>query len=241
MRNLSRPALRLFIPLLLATALNIAPAFADGAGTPLSANQAVTGTVTATGTDSYSFSVTNNKSFVAIVSETGIHDETFLPHVALTGPDNSGMEGTGVYFKDFGPSHPANGSWTVKVSRGNSQSTSGGSYSLTLIQPPFTGATALTGSAQAGSADKAKIDDWTFTGAAGHNVKLTIATTGDAAFAPWLYVFTPTGVLTTTANCNACDVGIDVTESGTWSVAASKATLDGSTGSYTLSVSDDAN
>ena len=68
---------------------------AAGVGNAITANQAKTGTVTGSGSDSYSFTVTNNQSFVAIVSETGVHDETFLPHLSLDGPDNSTMAGTG--------------------------------------------------------------------------------------------------------------------------------------------------
>src|SRR5690242_18554281 len=84
---------------------------AAGVGNAITANQAQTGTVTGGGSDSYSFTVSNNKSFAAIVSETGVHDPNFIPRLTLEGPDNSGMGGTGVYFKDFGLSHPADGLW----------------------------------------------------------------------------------------------------------------------------------
>jgi hypothetical protein len=106
------------------------------------------------------------------------------------------------------------------------------------IQPPFTGATALTSSPQAGSSDNSKVDTWVFKGTAGHNVHLVITTTGDKSFAPTLYVFTPSGVLVSGGSCSSCELGVNVTESGNWSVAASKADDDGLTGSYTLSVTD---
>jgi hypothetical protein len=208
------------------------------AANALSANQAVTGTATGSGSASYSYTVSNNKDFVAILSETGVHDASFLPRLTITGSDNSVLDGGRAYYKDFRISHPANGSWTVTAGRADTQNTSGGNYSLTLVQPPFSGATALSASPQAGSSDTAKVDGWTFTGTAGHNVQLAITTTGDKKFAPTLYVFSPSGVLVRVGSCGGCESGVNVTENGTWSVAASKATDDGSTGSYTLSVTD---
>ena len=236
MRTKRHPALRLLIPLLLATSLNITPAHA--AGTALSANQAVTNTVSGTGSVNYSFTVSNNKDFAAILSETGVHDQNFLPRLTITGPDNSVEDGGRAYLKDFRISHPANGPWTVTAGRADTQNTSGGNYSLTLVQPPFSGATVLSATPQAGSSDTAKVDGWTFSGTAGHKVHLAITTTGDKNFAPTLYVFTPSGVLVDGGSCSSCALGVNVTEGGTWSVAASKATDDGSTGSYTLSVTD---
>lgn len=106
------------------------------------------------------------------------------------------------------------------------------------IKPPFAGATALTATPQAGNSDASKVDTWVFKGTAGHNVHLAITTTGDKNFAPTLYVFTPSGVLVSGGSCSGCELGVNVTESGVWSVAASKANEDGTTGSYTLSVTD---
>ena len=107
------------------------------------------------------------------------------------------------------------------------------------IKPPFTGSTALTATPQNGNSDASKVDGWTFKGTAGHNVKLVITTTGDKSFAPHICVFSPSGDLVSVGGCTSgCELGVNVTENGTWSVAASKATDDGSTGSYTLAVTD---
>jgi hypothetical protein len=212
---------------------------AAAVGNAMSSNQAVTGIVAGSSANSYSFSVSNGKPFVLVLSESGAHDQKFLPKLSLTGPGDVAHESATPYQTIFAEGHPADGPWTAKVSRGDPENTSGGAYSLTLIQLPLSGATPLSGIPAAGSNDQARIDGWTFTGTAGHKIKLALATTGDPNFSPQLFIFTPSGALVSSGGAAGGETEFDITESGTWSIAVSKATDDGSTGSYTLSATDE--
>lgn len=234
-----RQAWHFLIPLLLAGVSCGAPiAHANGVSTKITANQPVTGTVTADGVDNYTFNVTQGTSFLITIAETGTHDDSFVPIIALTGPD--GEHGRIGYSlgETIPVAHPAAGPWTVAVSRmGNG--TSGGSYRMTLVQPPFKTGSSLSSTATSGTNTRDSIDLYTFTGTTGHKDAISLTPTGGEGFVPQGFVFSPLGELLGQFSCGgSCGGTAKITAAGTYTVVVTKGDTNDVTGTYSLSVQD---
>ena len=200
----------------------------------------MTGTVTGTGSDSYTFSVAQGTSFIISVGETGVHDPKFVPMIGLVDPNGLERGHASPFNSKIQEDTPAAGPWTVKVSRGDDGGTSGGNYSLTLVQAPVsTGATQLTaGSATPGSNTRGDVQLWTFTGTAGQSEKLTFNATNSHGFIADTSIFAPSGLIIGGGPCAAtCEGNIAVTQNGTYTIAVSRQDSSDVTGNYTISVS----
>lgn len=244
-RGVGRVPRFLLASLLILTAWGVNPAHADGVNSKITSGKSVTGTITS-GTDSYSFKVDADSSFVVSVSETGVHDANFIPMIGLVAP-NGNVRGHGApLYSMLRQSHAAEGIWTVNVSRAHEGGPSGGSYALTLIQLPgavggsggLAGGT-LSAGAASGSNVRGQVDVWQFSGVAGHTSTLSLAATGGQGFYPEIVVFAPGGALLGGSTCPGhCSQDVSIAATGTYTVLVDKADYNDVTGTYTLSVND---
>jgi hypothetical protein len=216
---------------------------ANGVSGKVTSGQAVTGTVTGDGTDSYTFNVARGTSFLVTVAETGTHDDSFVPVIDLSGPDGHHEHmgnSLGITVPEI---HPVEGPWTVTVSRLDGKSVSGGGYQLTLTQPPFAAVnavtSALTSNAITGTNTRGNIGFHTFTGVAGHETTVALSPTGGQGFTPQAFFFSPTGELIGKMACpESCEGTTKITAAGTYTVVMTKGDSNDVTGTYSISVQD---
>jgi hypothetical protein len=232
------PRFLLLSLLVLATA-GINSAHADGVSGTISDGQTVTGTVTGSGVDSYTFNATAGSSFVATVSEAGPHNPTFAPGIDFVAPGGAPRGGIAtLVHARLDQINAAAGPWTVNVSRGD-QGTTGGTYALTIVQVPGASAAAVAlspGSPSSGSITRGNIDAYTFTGVAGQTESLTLSATGGTGFSPEVSVFAPTGAIGGGFGCVAsCSQDVSITTGGTWTVLVDRQDNNDASGTYTLS------
>jgi hypothetical protein len=237
---LSRSHLLLLAPLLILTCWNAHPAQANGVNATIANGQTVVGTVTDSGSDSYTFKNPAGGSFFASVGETGFHDPSFVPMIDLTGPGTVSGFGQPLY-ANVHEINAAAGNWTVKVSRSEEGGYSGGTYVLTLVQVPVAGgnvgSTMSPGVSTSGSISRGSVDVRTLKGVAGQTVTLTLDATSENGFDPDVTVFTPTGGLATEFGCVAsCSDDVSLKADGVYTVLVSKYDRNDVTGTYTLSV-----
>jgi hypothetical protein len=223
-------------------------AHADGVTGKISNGQTVNGTVIGNGFDTYTFKVpAGGDSFVVSLSETGTHDETFVPGITLTGPGTSDGRGSGrPLFTILQKQKAAEGTWSVSVDR-KDHGTTGGGYALTLVQLPgavpasggITVGALSAGAASSGTNTRGKIDVWTFNGVAGQTKTLTLNQTGGTGFAPEIAVVSPTGgMLAGVSTETSSSLDISIAEGGVYTVLAWKSDDHDVTGAYSLTVND---
>lgn len=243
-RRSGRTPCFLLSSLLILITWGVNPARANEVSGTITNGKTINGTLTGAGSDTYTFTVTAGTSFVVSVSETGVHDETFVPSITLTPPGSAmgHLLGRPLY-TILRQSNAAEGTWSVKVDR-KDLGTSAGSYALTLIQLPgaipsgggVTSAALSPGVASSGTNTRGKIDAWTFTGVAGQTETLTLNQTGGAGFSPEIAVVSPTGVILGGNSCEStCSQDIFLMASGTYTVLAFRHDDNDVTGSYSLS------
>lgn len=236
-----------FLPLVILTCWNAAPAHADGVNGTIANGQTINGTITGTGVDSYAFNAAVSGAFVVTVAETGPHDPSFVPVINVIAP--GATEGPGSahpFYASFVQPNAAEGTWTFKVSRAGG-GTTGGSYSLTLITTP--GAVAADhamapGQPYSGSNTRGQLEAWTFNGVAGGTKTLTVNVTGGNGFSPEALVFSPAGDLAGGFSCGegACaSHDVPIKANGTYTIIVRKTDGEDVTGAYSLSVNDKTN
>jgi hypothetical protein len=230
--------------LLAALAIVSAPAHiahANGVSSSILSGDTKTGTVTGTGVDSYTFRATAGSAFVANVAETGTHDATFIPKLDLLAPGGGGTGNANTLFTRLLQFNAAEGTWTIKVSRGDDKGLTGGTYALTLVQVPGAGhGTALArGRAYSGSYSRSTVDVYTFAGVTGHAATLTLTPTDETGSAPEITVFTPSGDMAGRRQCiTSCDQDVATDSAGTYTVLVWKHDANDVAGTYTLTVND---
>lgn len=236
-----------FLPLVILTCLNTAPANADGVKGAITSAQTVNGTVIGKGVDTYTFNAAAGGAFVVSVAETGPHDPSFIPKINVVAPGaHEGPGSTQPFFASFVQPNAAEGAWTFKISRAGG-GTTGGSYTLTVLQTPgASAANHVMAPAQTYSASKSRgqLEAWTFDGVAGGIKTLTVKVTGEKGFSSEALVFSPAGDLAGGFGCGegACtshDVPTKV--SGTYTVIVRKTDGGDVAGAYSLSVNDKTN
>ena len=216
-------------------------AHANGASSSIANGDTKTGTVTGTGVDSYTFKATAGTAFVANLAETGTHDANFIPKLDLAAPGGGGMGNANALFTRLVQFSAAEGTWTIKVSRGDDKGLTGGSYALTLVQVPGAGnPTAMArGRDYSGSYSRSTVDVYTFTGVAGHTATLTLKPTDQTGFAPEIAVYTPSGETAGGRQCiTGCDQDVATDSAGTYTVLVWKHDANDVAGTYSLTVND---
>ncbi len=227
-------------------------AHANGVNSTIASGQVVTGTVTTTGVDSYTFPVAAGDSIFVSVAQIGAW--TFDPVAILYDPNGTGRATATLHaYANTEYVNAAAGSWTVKVSVW--QATAGGDYSLTVvtIPGPFVVADGHAGGAMypevtyPGSIYRGDVDIFTFTGVAGvgNKATLTVDITG-GAWDPAIRVYRPDGSVyggDFDHTNYTYDVSLDPRiqpvpgMNGTYTVLVYKWIGDDVTGSYSISVS----
>ena len=212
---------------------------ANGVSTKITNGQPVTGTISADGSDSYTFDVAKGTSFLVTIAETGTHNENFLPIIDLSGPDGHHEHMGNLLGETVAETHPVAGPWTVTVSQGDQKNGSGGGYQLTLTQPPFKTGSTLSSSATAGTNTRDAISFYTFTGTADHQTAIALTPTGGQGFTPQAFVFSPTGELVGGMTCaEECEGTAKIGASGSYAVVVTKGDSNDVTGTYSISVQD---
>jgi RHS repeat-associated protein len=198
----SRSLLRLlirFLPLLMLAAWGVSPAHANGVNTTIGSGQVVSGSVTYSGEDDYTFPAKTGNTIFVSVSEVGTH--SYEPHIELDDPSMVNQASTfDSYFTNIRYYNATAGTWTVKVSAWGGGA--GGSYKLTVITIPGAysvasgnaGGAMYPGETYAGSIYRGDVDIYTFNAVAGvlHDATLTVDITGGAWDAA-IRVFYPDG------------------------------------------------
>ena len=235
-----------FLPLVILTCWNIAPAHADGVNAAISSGKTVTGQIaSASGSDTYTFELpVAGTSFVLDLAETGPHDETFLPSLTLTDPAGL-VSGKGhVYSQVISIPNAAEGKWIVKVDRHNFGST-GGAYALTFIEIPGaiagsggTPAVALTpGTNYPESITPGQLSVFTFQGVAGQKMTLSLDPADGSGFYPQTAIFAPGGGPAGGVGCTkGCSQDFTTATTGTYTIVAWRIDDTEVTGTYSLSV-----
>lgn len=246
-RNHGRMVSLLALSLLILTSRGVDPAHADGVSGKISNGQPVTGTLTGSAFDTYSFKVTAGSSFVVAVSETGTLVKGFVPEIDLAAPGSGDGPGLARPLHSFlEETNPAEGTWSVKVHNAD-KGTAAASYALTLIQVPGTippsggiaGGAMSPGAVNPGTNSHGEVNVWTFKGVAGHTSTLTLTRTGAKGFFPEVHVFTPTGDFAGGFGCGlSCSNDFPIKTSGVYTVIALRNDGTAFTGKYTLSVND---
>ena len=234
---LARERGRLFGLSLLSLLSLIQSAHANGVSGTITDGKTVTGTISASGHDDYSFSATQGATFIVSLGETGTHDQLFRPQLEVIPPGaTSGPYEARPYYTNRVVTKAAAGNWTLRVSRLDSGNSSGGSYALKLAVVG-SGAQIAAGQDKSGTNTRGGIDVYTFAGTAGHSSHLTLTPTSHNKFVPEIYVFGPDGAQVSGVYC-AAKCSFDVpTANGTYTVMALKHDDHDVTGSYALSVS----
>lgn len=219
--------------------LFIGSAHANGVNGPITSAQPVTGTVTGTGSDSYTFNVSLGKSFLVSIAETGVHDPNFVPQVEIDGPGGIHWITPQPLYEVMAKADPADGQWTIKVSRLDTKNVSGGGYRLTLVQAPAgQAATVLSaGAAQSRANTRGNPDIWTFNGVANQKKKLSLKPAGGQDFVPEAYLFTPSGKLYGSGPCSG-ECTIPAGEAGNYTVVVVRGDYADATGTYSISFSE---
>jgi hypothetical protein len=231
------PCLLLSSLLILASA-SVNPARADGVSGAISNGQTVSGTVTGSGHDDYSFSSSQGGTFIVSLGETGNHDQHFVPQLEVIPPGAiAGQSEARPYYTNRQVVKAAAGKWTLRVSRLDSNDTSGGTYTLKLAVAGGAGTALTPDQDKSGSNTRGDMDVYTFAGTSGHTARVTLNPTSGNHFAPEVDVFGPDGALANGMWCAArCSFDVPTTN-GTYTVTALKHDDSDVTGTYTLSVS----
>src|SRR5260370_15272008 len=179
------------------------PAQANGVNGTIASGQTVSGTITTTtGIDTYTFVINNNSGFMIDIGETGAHDSHYIPWMQVIRPNGTTYNyAYATYYAWLSAFSAANGTWTVKVERGDSPGTTGGSYALTLAEGPGAnavsggnaGGTMEPGSSYSGTISRGNLDIFDFAGASSGSWTVTLNKTGGTGFQPYVYVMSPAG------------------------------------------------
>lgn len=235
-----------FLPMIALTCAGVGPAHADGVNAVISSGKTVTGRIASrSGFDTYTFTVpVAGSSFVLGLAETGPHDETFVPSLALTDPAGH-LSGKGRLVSEVvSIPNAAEGKWIVKVDRHNYGST-GGAYALTLIEIPgaIVGsagapAVALTpGRSYPQSSLPGQLNVFNFQGVAGHKMTLSLDPAAGSEVFPQVAIFAPGGGPAGGVGCNkGCSQDFTAAASGTYTIVAWRIDDSAVTGTYSLSV-----
>jgi hypothetical protein len=145
---------------------------------------------------------------------------------------------------------PTAGTYIIRATRfGGAEGTSAGNYSLTLDQ---SGAVEIAGTLAYGDSITSTIDDttyfetWAFDGQAGDSVTISMVADDTSDLDPYLMLFDPSGIMVAENDDNTADStynsaipNIALSESGTYTIRATRFGGAESTGSgtYTLSLS----
>ena len=216
-------------------------------GGPMTNGSNHTGHIHVGDLDTWTFTATAGDAIVLALGEVGA-DSAFQPWLRLKSPTGQSLgNASGVLATQFDVVATVTGTYTVVVSTFDTGFDATGDYTLTLTRTagPYTvtpgdeGGPMTNGSNYTGSIHVGDLDTYTFTAAAGDDIKLAIGEVGgNSAFQPWVRLKSPTGEnLGNTSGVLAAQIDAQATVTGTYTVIVS--TFDtgfDATGNYTLTL-----
>lgn len=214
------------------------PSYANGVNSQIVSGEAKTGTLSGEGADTYSFLAAAGGSMVAVVTETGLHDDNFIIGFERTEPSGTSRGNWKTYSSQMEDQGTTQGTWTYKVSRAEHGTSGTGSYKFNLMQVPYAGAAAMNnGQSYDGSLAQGDIKAYSFMGAAGQAKTLTLTKTSGNGYPPKLAVYDPAGNLITGKGCGeTCEETVHTDSAGTYSVLLTRYDEGGDATGYRLSV-----
>lgn len=209
-----------FLPLVIVIIPGVNPALAATVGTQIASGVAKTGALSGTAVDTYSFSAAAGGTMIAVVSETGAHDENFIVGIERTTPDGISRGLWNPYSVEMVDAGTKAGTWTYKVSRAEHGTSGSGGYKFNVIQIPYAGATAMNaGQNHNDTLAEGDIKIYSFTGTAGQAKTLTLNQTSGNGYPPKLAIFDPAGNLITGKGCTpSCTETVQTPSTGTYTV-----------------------
>jgi hypothetical protein len=209
-----------FLPFAVLTVLALNSAYASGVSSQTTSGIPKTGTVSGTAVDTYTFSAAAGGTMVAVVSETGAHDENFIVGIERTTPDGISRGIWNPYSVEMVDPGTKAGAWTYKVSRAEHGNSGSGGYKFNVIQIPYAGATAMNaGQGHNDTLAEGDIKVYSFTGTAGQAKTLSLNQTSGNGYPPKLAIFDPAGNLITGKGCTpSCTETVQTASTGTYTV-----------------------
>ena len=219
------------------------PALAWGQGA-LTNGAMHTGTISVAGeTDTWTFSATAGDAIVMSVGEV-VSGATLSPWIRVFSPSSTLVaSASGNQAAQVSATATVTGTYTVLIADFNATGT--GDYRLTLarssgvltVSAGDEGGPMTNGTSHGGTLPLGDLDAWSFTAQAGDAIALSTGeVVSGASLAPWLRLFSPTGVLLGTGSGNqAIQVTATATVTGTYLVVVSDFNNSG-TGDYRLTL-----
>ena len=216
----------------------VVPAHANGVSSQITSGEAKTGTLSGEGFDTYSFPAAAGGMIMAVVSETGVHDDNFIIGVERTEPGGASRGKWKTYSTEMEDEGTKQGTWTFKVSRAEHGATGTGGYKFNVVQVPVAGATAMSaGQNYDGSLAQGDIKAYSFAGTAGQARTLTLSQTSGNGYPPKLSVYAADGTLIVGKGCTpACETTVQTAANGTYTVLLTRYDEGGDASGYRLSV-----
>jgi len=224
--------------LLILASAGVNPAHADGVSSTITSGVAKTGTLSGAGVDTYTFSAAAGGTMVAVISETGPHDENFIVGMERTTPGGASRGKWKTYSSELVDQGTTQGTWTYKISRAEHGATGTGGYKFTVMQLPVAGATAMT--PRQSYDDALALGDikvYRFSGTAGQAQTLTLNQTSGAGYPPKIMVFDPAGNLISAKGCApSCEAKVQTAANGTYTAVLTRYDEGVDASGYSLSV-----
>ncbi|MEZ0226814.1 MAG: tetratricopeptide repeat protein [Alphaproteobacteria bacterium] len=234
------PYRKLLLTLLAGLILVSAPtsSYANSVAGKLEGEKPLSGVITGTGVDSYTFPVAPGSSFMVSVSETGNHVDHFSPSLKLIGPDK---QVTNEYSKEIfvrlANMGAPGGEWKVEVSRQDA-GTSGGSYKIMLTQVPGAKGTLMeVGKSYTGAIIRGSVDVYTISGTVGGKAQLSMTPKEGTGVMLATNVLSPSGQPIAGNDCKEiCNTNIDMKETGNYTALIWRDDQNDNKGAYSVSL-----
>lgn len=227
-----------FLPLVILTVSGVDPAHANEVSSQITSGVTKTGALSGAAADIYTFQAAAGGTMVAVVSETGAHDENFIIGIERKEPGGASRGKWNPYSVELVDQGTTAGKWTYKVSRAEKGTSGGGGYKLNIIQLPYAGATAMNpGEGHDDTLAEGDVKVYSFTGTAGQAKTLALNQTSGTGYPPKLTIYDPSGNLITGKGCTpSCQETVKTESTGTYTVLLTRYDHGGDASGYRLSV-----
>jgi hypothetical protein len=228
----------LLLSLLVLAAAEVNPAHANAVSSKITSGVTKTGALSGASVDTYTFAAAAGGTMVAVVSETGTHDDNFIVGIERTTPGGAARGNWKTYSSEMVDQGTTEGTWTYKISRAENGTSGSGSYKLNVMQVPYAGATAMNPSQiYNDSLAQGDIKVYSFTGTAGQAKTLTLSQTSGTGYPPKLSIYDPSGNLITGKGCTpSCQATVQTAANGVYTVLMTRYDEGGDASGYSFSV-----
>lgn len=217
------------------------PSFANGVEGKIDSLKKVSGVITGTGVDKYTLKASRKKAFVVTVSETGEHTPGFSPALKIFGPDKKPVTwGAREYFFRIPLNNPADGEWTLEVSRADNGE-AGGNYELSMAEAPGTGGLPMKfNKVYPGTITRGSVDVYTMQGAPDRGGEFKLTSRGGPDFMPEIFAVYPDGSMMGGMSCpESCEMMAALMPSGVHTIFVWRNDASDAKGDYTVTTKGD--